>query len=89
MCPDCGEPIAIATQAEVPDPNVSDKDWATTLIICFFAGGLGIHSFYVGKITIGIIQLLTMGGCGVWSLIDFILIICKKYNDSEGRPIVK
>lgn len=44
-------------------------------ILCFFLGGLGIHRFYLGYTTIGIIQLLTGGGCGIWALIDLIRIL--------------
>ena len=49
---------------------------------------LGIHSFYAGKTVIGVIQLITLGGCGIWALIDFIMIVCGNYKDAEGRPIV-
>lgn len=69
------------------DPNKSDKDWLTTLLLSFFLGALGIHSFYVGKTAIGVIQLITLGGCGIWALIDFIMIICGSYRDGEGRVI--
>lgn len=44
-------------------------------LLCFFLGGLGIHRFYLGYTTIGIIQLLTAGGCGIWVLIDFVRIL--------------
>ncbi|MFB2922097.1 TM2 domain-containing protein [Aerosakkonema sp. BLCC-F2] len=46
------------------------KSRVTALLLCFFLGGLGIHRFYVGYVTIGIVQLLTFGGCGIWALID-------------------
>ncbi len=65
----------------------SEKSWLTTLLLCWFLGALGVHSFYVGKTVNGVIQLLTLGGCGVWTLIDLIMIICKKYTDGEGRLI--
>lgn len=69
------------------DPNRSRYDWLTTLLLCFFLGGLGIHSFYVKKTGIGVVQLLTAGGCGVWALIDFIMIIVGSYRDGEGKII--
>lgn len=65
----------------------SAKSWLTTLLLCFFAGNLGVHSFYAGKTGIGVIQLLTAGGCGIWTLYDFIMIILKKYTDAEGKVI--
>ncbi|MBQ2839468.1 MAG: TM2 domain-containing protein [Muribaculaceae bacterium] len=65
----------------------SEKSWLSTLLLCFFLGGLGIHSFYAGKTVFGVIQLLTGGGCGIWWLIDFIIILVKKYKDGEGNVI--
>ncbi len=52
-----------------------DKTQIATFLLCFFLGPLGIHSFYLGNTTKGIIQLLTFGGLGVWAFIDLIRII--------------
>ena len=46
-----------------------------------------MHRFYVGKIGTGILQLLTFGGFGIWTLIDIILIACKKFTDSYGNIV--
>ncbi len=51
------------------------KSQLVALLLCFFVGYLGIHRFYLGYTTEGIIQLLTGGGCGIWALIDLIRII--------------
>ena len=56
-----------------------------TLVLCFMLGYLGVHRFYSGHIGIGIVQLLTLGGCGIWVLIDLIMILTGKYKDSEGN----
>ena len=68
---------------------MEQKDWLVTLLLCIFLGGLGIHRFYTGHIGIGIIQLLTLGGCGIWALIDLIMIITDKYKDAKGQPLLK
>ena len=65
----------------------SEKSSLTALLLCWFLGAFGVHSFYAGKTVNGIIQLLTCGGCGVWTLIDLITIIMKKYTDAEGKVI--
>lgn len=65
----------------------SEKDWLTTLLLCLFLGGLGVHRFYAGKIGTGILQLITLGGCGIWSLIDLIMILTGNFKDGQGNPI--
>ena len=67
--------------------TLSRKGFVPTLLLCLLLGGFGAHRFYVGKIGTGIIQLLTMGGLGIWALIDLILIIVGKFSDKEGLPI--
>ncbi len=65
------------------------KSYMTTLLLCLFAGTIGVHRFYVGKIGSGVAQLLTLGGCGIWTMIDLIMIITGKFTDAQGRPLLK
>jgi len=65
------------------------KDWLTALLLCFFLGVFGAHRFYTGHIGLGVVQLLTLGGCGIWALIDFILIIVGNFKDAEGHLLVR
>ena len=65
------------------------KDWLTTLLLCFFLGFLGVHRFYTGHTVIGVVQLLTLGGCGIWTLIDFIIIIVGNFKDAKGNLLVR
>jgi TM2 domain-containing membrane protein YozV len=46
-----------------------------------------MHRFYVGKIGTGLLQLFTLGGFGIWVLIDFIMIILGSFTDKDGKKI--
>lgn len=73
-----------------PDSSMpSEKDWLITLLLAIFLGQFGMARFYTGSIGFGILQLLTAGGCGIWWLIDIILIVTDKYHDKWGRLLVK
>jgi TM2 domain-containing membrane protein YozV len=65
----------------------SDKDFVTMLLLCFFLGGFGVHRFYAGKTGTGILMLLTLGGFGFWTMIDFIIIAVGKFKDKEGKVV--
>jgi hypothetical protein len=65
----------------------SDKDWTTTILISFFLGTLGIDRFYLGYTGLGILKLLTIGGCGIWALIDLVRIAMGSIDDAQGRPL--
>lgn len=86
VCVKCG--VALNTSSAQVGP-VSDKEWLVALLLAFFLGFLGVHRFYTGHIGIGIVQLLTMGGCGIWALIDFILIVTGSYTDVDGKQLKK
>lgn len=51
------------------------KDPTMALILSIVAGGLGVDRFYIGDTGLGIAKLLTCGGCGIWTIIDYFLIM--------------
>ena len=83
--------------------GISDKKIAVAAILAFFLGGFGAHRFYAGKIGSAIAMLLiTIFGIllsvlvigfvliiitGIWSFIDFIIILCGSFKDAYGRYI--
>ena len=76
-------PVAVSTIPGV----FSSRQYVTTLLLSFFLGGLGVDRFYLGQTGLGIGKLLTLGGCGVWSLTDFIMIAMRSVTDVDGKPL--
>ena len=70
------------------EEQTSDKDWTTLLILSILLGGLGVDRFYAGHIGLGVLKLLTVGGCGIWALIDIIMVATGKFTAADGLPIV-
>ena len=94
-CPGCGAPQQARTPAVaasggyVPARSATDKRILPAAILCFVVGVFGAHRFYVGKIGSAIAMIFTLGGLGVWVLIDFIMIVTGSFRDSEGVRITE
>jgi len=62
-----------------------EKSQVIALILVALIGTLGIHRFYLGYTWQGVVQLLTLGGCGIWALIDLIRIITGDLKPKGGE----
>ncbi|MEN0045942.1 MAG: TM2 domain-containing protein [Bacteroidota bacterium] len=71
-------------QADDGTGERGSKSQLVALLLAIFLGALGIHRFYLGYVGIGILQLLTAGGCGIWALIDIILIATGNLQPKYG-----
>ena len=71
-------------RAERKGTGSGDKSWTTAILLSFFLGVLAIDRFYLGYTTLGIIKLLTLGGFGIWALIDFIMILIRALKPKDG-----
>ena len=85
VCPRCGTP-----QPSVgPTGTTSERRLLPLLLLWFFLGVFGAHRFYAGKIGTGILELLTLGGFGIWWLVDMIFIVTGSFRDGDGRKITE
>lgn len=82
ICPKCGV-------RQRKQNNEISSNWLTLFLLSIFLGSLGADRFYVGKIGTGILKLLTLGGFGIWWLIDWIMILADKFTDKDGNIITK
>ncbi len=67
--------------------GVDENSYHVTLLVAYFLGFLGIHRFLNGKTGTGVAMLLTLGGCGIWSLVDVIMIMMGRFTNKEGQEI--
>jgi TM2 domain-containing membrane protein YozV len=90
-CPNCGA-VQVRGAVQVANPvavYATDKRILPAFLLCFFVGVFGAHRFYVGKIGSGVAQLLTLGGLGIWALVDLILLVCGVFTDEAGIKITQ
>lgn len=63
------------------------KSFLAAWLFSLFLGWLGVDRFYLGKVGTGILKLLTIGGLGIWWLIDLVLILTGLMRDKLERPL--
>lgn len=75
----------ILKEVDAAGAEKGGKSQLVALLICAFVGGIGIHRFYLGYTWQGVVQLLTAGGCGIWTLIDFVRICLGTLKPKGGE----
>lgn len=100
--PPYGAPAAPQYGAPVPPPygaptgpapygygaaGAPGKSFVVTWLFALLLGYFGVDRFYLGKVGTGVLKLVTAGGCGVWYLVDLILVLVGSQKDKDGRPL--
>jgi TM2 domain-containing membrane protein YozV len=67
--------------------TTSNKSYIVAWLLSYFLGIFGVDRFYLGKIGTGILKLLTLGGFGIWALIDWVLISFGSIRDKQNRKL--
>ena len=83
VCTSCG------VMQPLPRELTTEKRILPAGLLCFFLGVFGAHRFYVGKIGTGLLQLFTLGGLGIWMLVDLIMLVSGEFRDKEGNRITE
>lgn len=67
--------------------RTTDRAFLTTWLFALLLGFWGADRFYLGNTGTAIVKVLTLGGLGVWVLVDLILVLVGAQRDREGRRL--
>jgi len=98
FCSSCGHSVSSAPATTISNIQTTTiiqppKSREAAGLLALFLGCIGVHDFYVGKVSQGAIKvILTLTGLGyiisaIWGFVDTICIITGSYHDYWGRPL--
>ncbi len=76
-------------QNQAPATAGNDKSFLVAWLLSYFLGWLGADRFYLGYTGLGVLKLVTLGGCGIWYLIDWILIWADALKPKGGGVLIE
>ena len=65
------------------------RNFTVAILLSVLLGSLGADRFYMGYTGLGVLKLLTLGGCGIWALIDIVMIATGNLKDADGNDLEK
>ena len=64
------------------------KSFLVTVLLSVLVGTFGVDRFYLGYVGLGVLKLITLGGFGIWWLIDLIMIATRSLGPADGSDYV-
>jgi hypothetical protein len=97
ICHACGKLIdaeaVVCTGCGVMQPAAraldTDKKVLPAFLLAMILGPFGAHRFYVGKTGTALLQLVTLGGLGLWTLYDIVMIVTGNFRDKDGEKLTE
>jgi len=74
---------------EEPLEGAPIKSRSVAFLLAWLLGSFGVDRFYLGYVGLGILKLLTAGGCGIWALIDLVLVGIGSMKDARGNSLLR
>ncbi|GAA1061765.1 TM2 domain-containing protein [Agromyces bracchium] len=74
--------------ARAAQDATSTRSFVATWLFAWLLGVLGVDRFYLGKVGTGVLKLITVGGFGIWWLVDLVLTLTNSAKDVDGRRVL-